>query len=119
MISNAANPARILVTTDFSPGAACAFPYATALARDIGELTLLGPDYPRVFFFRASEAACSPRAYPTYEDWERNFNGLMGIMGKCLAIMTDGRNQSGMNHLSVFPLSWQGRIFRKERFLMH
>lgn len=47
-------------------------------------LTIREDDYPRVFYFRATERACSPRAYPTYESWERDFDGLMGIMGKCL-----------------------------------
>jgi len=55
------------------------------------ELTILGPNYPRVFFFRATERACSPQAYPTYESWERNFDGLMGIMGKCLEEECMGR----------------------------
>ena len=42
MNPNAANPAKILVTTDLSEGAACAFPYATALARSFdSDLTLL------------------------------------------------------------------------------
>ncbi len=57
---------------------------ATALARDPAALTILGPNYPRVFYFRATESACSPQRYPTYESWERHFDGLMGIMGKCL-----------------------------------
>lgn len=47
-------------------------------------LTILEDNYPRVFYFRATERACSPQAYPTYESWERDFDGLMGIMGKCL-----------------------------------
>jgi len=57
---------------------------AGAYARDAGRLRILGEHYPRVFYFRATEAACSPQRYPTYESWERNFVGLMGIMGKCL-----------------------------------
>jgi len=64
---------------------------AISLARDTKKLTILGPNYPRVFYFRATERACSPKAYPTYESWERNFNGLMGIMGKCLEEECMGR----------------------------
>ena len=56
----------------------------SAHSRDLRNLTILGPNYPRVFYFRASERACSRGAYPTYESWERNFDGLMGVMGKCL-----------------------------------
>ena len=62
-----------------------------SLARDMEELTILGPNYPRVFFFRATERACSPKAYPTYESWEHDFSGLMGIMGKCLEEECQGR----------------------------
>ncbi len=47
-------------------------------------LTIRDNHYPRVFYFRATERACSSAAYPTYETWEHNFDGLMGIMGKCL-----------------------------------
>ena len=47
-------------------------------------LAILEDNYPRVFYFRATERACSPQSYPTYESWERDFDGLMGIMGKCL-----------------------------------
>lgn len=56
----------------------------TTYAAGAEPLTIRGDKYPRVFYFRATESACSPRAYPTYESWERNFDGLMGIMGKCL-----------------------------------
>ena len=46
-------------------------------------LTLLGPDYPRVFFFRSAESA-PYRNGMTYERWEGEYDRLMGIMGKCL-----------------------------------
>lgn len=42
MSPNAAEPARILLTTDFSENAACAYPYAVSLARHhAAELTIL------------------------------------------------------------------------------
>lgn len=46
-------------------------------------LRLLGPDYPRVFFFRASEGGPN-RPGAVYEAWDAEFSRLMGIMGKCL-----------------------------------
>jgi hypothetical protein len=57
---------------------------ATASAACAQTLAIRGNHYPRVFYFRATERAGSSRAFPTYESWERNFDGLMGIMGKCL-----------------------------------
>jgi len=51
--------------------------------RDPQALTLLGPNYPRVFFFRAAEGAAR-RARTGFEAWDAEFNRLMGIMGKCL-----------------------------------
>lgn len=45
-------------------------------------LRILGPDFPRAFFFRASEGA--PRRNVPFEPWDAEFSRLMGIMGKCL-----------------------------------
>ena len=47
------------------------------------QLRILGSDYPRVFFFRASESGPS-RPGAVYETWDAEFSRLMGIMGKCL-----------------------------------
>lgn len=63
--------------------AAAAGDSTTLPPRDLSRLTLLGPDYPRVFFFRAAEGAAK-RTRTTYEEWEAEFGRLMGIMGKCL-----------------------------------
>ena len=82
----------------------------SATARDPGQLTILGPDYPRVFYFRATEAACSPRAYPTYESWERNFSGLMGIMGKCLQEECLGREPRNPEFFSRFKLQHPNQV---------
>lgn len=57
---------------------------ASACALHGQSLTILEDNYPRAFYFRSSERACSPKSYPTYESWERDFDGLMGIIGKCL-----------------------------------
>lgn len=46
-------------------------------------LQILGPNYPRAFFFRASESlAANPKT--SYEAWDADFSRLMGIMGKAL-----------------------------------
>ena len=53
---------------------------ASDAGRDPAKLTILGPNYPRVFFFRASEgAAKNPNI--TFEQWDAEFSRLMGIMG--------------------------------------
>jgi hypothetical protein len=52
-------------------------------AAPASDLTLLGSDYPRVFFFRSSESA-PYRKGMTYEKWESEYDRLMGLMGKCL-----------------------------------
>ncbi|MBM4156861.1 MAG: hypothetical protein FJ221_17810 [Lentisphaerae bacterium] len=51
-------------------------------ARDPGRLSLLGAEYPRVFFFRGAEGAA--RRATDYEAWDAEHARLMGIMGKCL-----------------------------------
>lgn len=71
-------------------------------ARDLGSLTILGENYPRVFYFRASESASNLKAYPTYESWERDFSGLMGIMGKCLQEECTGREPRNPEFFSRF-----------------
>lgn len=65
------------------PGLLVAAGLAWSCAADPTDLTVLGPDYPRVFFFRAAESAPA-RPGMTYETWESDFGQLMGIMGKCL-----------------------------------
>lgn len=46
-------------------------------------LTILGPEYPRVFFFRGCEGGPG-RPNASYEKWDGEYSRLMGIMGKCL-----------------------------------
>ena len=74
----------------------------TARARDIEQLEILKANYPRVFFFRASEQAQSVRRYPKYEDWEQQFNRLQGIMGKCLEEECLGREARNPEFFSRF-----------------
>ena len=71
-------------------------------ARDIGELDILNEAYPRAFFFRASESACTVQRYPTYESWEQQFNRLQGIMGKCLDEECIGREPRNIEFFSRF-----------------
>ncbi len=63
--------------------AVCAGAWGDGLpAREPGRLPLLGPDYPRVFFFRGAEGAA--RRATDYGAWDAEYSRLMGIMGKCL-----------------------------------
>lgn len=89
----------------------CPFIFAAALlassfhvssARDISELDILNDAYPRAFFFRAAEGACSERRYPTYESWEQQFNRLQGIIGKCLNEECIGREPRNPEFFSRF-----------------
>lgn len=63
----------------------------TLAARDPQQLDILQDQYPRAFFFRATEGAYSVRRYPTFESWARHFDRLQGIMGKCLEEECQGR----------------------------
>lgn len=76
----------ILKTVALGALAAVAFTNTAPAApgeRDLSKLTLLGPNYPRVFFFRASEGL-PRRADFNYDAWDAEYSRLMGIMGKCL-----------------------------------
>ncbi len=69
--------------------------------RNPNGLTILGPNYPRVFFFRAAEGVAS-RAAVGYEQWDAEFSRLMGIMGKCLDEEVLGREQRNPEFFSRF-----------------
>lgn len=73
---------------------------ASAQARDPEKLTILGPDYPRVFFFRAAEGAA--RRKTAFEAWDAEFSRLMGIMGKCLDEEVLGLDQRNPDYFSRF-----------------
>lgn len=64
-------------------------------------LTILGPNYPRAFFFRASEGqAANPNT--SYEAWEADFGRLMGVMGKALDEEVLGREKRNPEIFSRF-----------------
>ena len=61
----------------------CTLPVALGSASASESLQVLTGGYPHAFFFRTSEMmAASPGL--SYEDWEKNFDRLMGIVGKAL-----------------------------------
>jgi hypothetical protein len=70
-------------------------------ARNLASLSILGPDYPRVFFFRASEGGPGRRG-GVYERWEAEFNRLQGILGKCLDEEVLGREVRNPEFFSRF-----------------
>jgi hypothetical protein len=76
-------------------------PVLVSRAEPSAGLALLGPDYPRAFFFRASETGPS-RKNVTYEKWEGEFGRLMGLMGKCLDEELTGREALNPEWFSRF-----------------
>lgn len=83
-------------------GAVLAGPTGDARERDPARLAILGNAYPRAFFFRAAEGAQSAARYPTYESWEKHFDRLQGIMGKCLEEECLGREKRNPEFFSRF-----------------
>lgn len=80
-----------------------------ACAADPAELTVVGPDYPRAFFFRAAESAPA-RPGMTYEAWDGDFGRLMGIMGKCLGEELSGRGTRNAEWFSRFKRSHPSQL---------
>ena len=72
-----------------------------AAGAQTGVRPLLGPEYPRAFFFRQSEGLAS-RPGMAYEEWEGSFAGLDGIMGKCLDEEIPGRSERNVEFFSRF-----------------
>jgi hypothetical protein len=64
-------------------------------------LNILGPNYPRVFFFRGCESWPS-RPNVSFEDWSADFGRLSGIMGKCLDEEVLGREAHNPDWFSRF-----------------
>jgi hypothetical protein len=75
-------------------------------------LTLLGEDQPRAFFFRQAEGLAAARRMP-YEQWERNFGRLMGVMGKVLDEEVPGRSR-GLDYFVRFK-----RAHPEQTVLLH
>lgn len=63
---------------------------ATGVGGPADELDLLGPDYPRAFFFRSCESGPSRKGM-TYEKWSAEYGRLSGMIGKCLDEEVVGR----------------------------
>lgn len=82
-------------------GLALAAAAASAWAQQAPDLALLGPDCPRVFFFRSAEAG-PYRKGMTYEPWADEYGRLMGIMGKCLDEEVVGREALNPEWFSRF-----------------
>lgn len=59
----------------------------------LSQLDIYRNQYPRAFFFRASEQAWNATRYPTYASWDAPFSRLQGIMGKCLDEECIGRER--------------------------
>lgn len=66
-------------------------PVCAQIAAPKSVLLLHGDVYPRVFFFRQSEGLAAGGRF-TFEEWDENFNRLMGIMGKTLDEEVPGRS---------------------------
>ncbi len=71
-------------------------------ARDPQSLDVMQADYPRAFFFRATESAFRRDRYPTYGSWAGEFDRLQGIMGKCLEEECLGREPRNAQFFSRF-----------------
>ena len=72
-----------------------------ASAEPSNSLEILGPNYPRTFFFRSAEgAAANPQM--SYEKWDGLFSRLSGIMGKCLDEEVIGREARNPEWFSRF-----------------
>lgn len=61
-------------------------------AEPASRLPLVAGDYPRAFFFRQSEGLAAQQRVP-YEEWEKTFGQLMGVMGKVLDEEVPGRSR--------------------------
>ncbi len=83
------------------------------MAASASDLALLGPDYPRVFFFRSAESM-PYRSGMTYERWSEEYGRLMGIMGKCLDEEVLGREKFNPEWFSRFK-----REHPKQAVLLH
>ncbi|MDA3925489.1 MAG: hypothetical protein PF904_12395 [Kiritimatiellae bacterium] len=83
----------LLITLSFA-----SFVYAE---RDLTKLRVLNGEYPAVFFFRNSEGAPS-RKGAKWDDWDREYSRLMGIMGKCLDEEVLGREANNPEWFTRF-----------------
>ncbi len=82
--------------------------FSTASANQVPELAVLGPEYPRAFFFRSSENGAY-RQNASYERWAGEYGRLMGIMGKCLDEEIVGRGRLNPEWYSRFKRDHPGQ----------
>jgi len=78
-------------------------------AENTANLTILGPDYPRAFFFRACESGPSNKRM-TYEKWAAEFGRLSGIIGKCLDEEVLGREANNPEWFSRFKRDYPNQV---------
>lgn len=69
--------------------------------RDLGRLSILSDEYPRVFFFRQTEGLAAQKRL-SYEQWEKTFERLMGIEGKVLDEEIPGRSIRNIDFFTRF-----------------
>jgi hypothetical protein len=67
----------------------------------LSKLDVLGPHYPRAYFFRASEGFAA-RKQVSFERWEACFSRLMGIEGKVLDEEVPGRAERNIDFFTRF-----------------
>ena len=70
-------------------------------ADDPRSLRIYEDKYPRVFFFRQSEAVAANQRL-SYEYWEKTFDRLMGIEGKVLEEEVPGRSIRNVEFFTRF-----------------
>ena len=80
-----------------------------AAQADEAPLQVLGPDYPRAFFFRAAEARAGSGHVP-YEQWDADFRRLMGLMGKTLDEEIPGRSRGTLAYFTRFKREHPGQL---------
>jgi hypothetical protein len=78
-----------------------AMPPASAGPR-LAQLTLLGPNHPRVFHFRGASEGAAANPQISYEQWKSRITDLMGVIGKALDEEIPGRSARNPEFYSRF-----------------
>ncbi len=81
--------------------------------RRLDSLQVLGPDYPRAFFFRSAEGVAANRRID-YDRWASCFERLMGIEGKVLDEEVPGRSRRNIDFFTQFK-----KTHRRQLVLLH
>ena len=101
-----ASPAFLLAATLAGPSSPAAGPAAAPAGPT---LQILQPNYPRAFFFRATESQAANPAV-TYETWSADFGRLMGVMGKALDEEVLGRERRNPEIFTRFKLAHPDQV---------